>query len=684
MKRQALADKVMVLGVDGLDPRFTRKLIDAGKLPALKKLSEQGAQRHDLVLLGSNPTVTPPQWTTLAVGCHPNVHGITQFHKHNPDNFEKTLYNVDSRNCKAEPIWNCTAEAGKKTLVLHWPGSSWPPTSDSENLYVVDGTSPGAVGMSTMQIDSEIIFGATVDTDMTSFMPRAVTDAVEPCVIRGLNLDEADENTRIKGAGKLVEKGAGGSMYIYDAHGGYSIPDGGINLSYDAAKSKIKDASGWEQAPVDAKECIVVSYGGLVRRPALILKNEDGVYDHVEVYKSKKETTPLATLYKYKMVYGIVDDGYDAYNDDRKTTAGRNMMLLDIAEDGTSIKIFLSAAYDLEYDGVFHPKYLHKALIENAGPFPPSCQFWKPDYDLFESMLGCWDGVADWMSRAIHYMVDKEGIEAVFSHYHAVDLEGHTIVRYLADHGRSRYTPDVYEEWMTRIYQQTDNYIATFLHYLDEGWTIIVTSDHGLVSPEHEPGTLGDMCGTLIIPEMEKLGYTVMKKDENGNNTKEVDWSKTRAVAQQGNDIFINLKGKNGGRGIVDPADKYELEEQIMTDLYGLRDEKTGKRVIALALRNKDAIQLGYGGETAGDIFYATAEGYQFDHCDALSSSWGVHETSVSPIFIAAGKGLKKGFETDRVIRQIDVAPTISILLGCRFPAQCEGAPAYQIFEEEI
>ena len=185
---------------------------------------------------------------------------------------------------------------------------------------------------------------------------------------------------------------------------------------------------------------------------------------------------------------------------------------------------------------------------------------------------------------------------------------------------------------------------------------------------------------------MSELGYTVLKKDENGNDLKEVDWSKTKAVAQQGNDIFINIKDPNinGGRGIVDPKDKYEVEEQIITDLYGYKSPETGKRVIALALRKKDAILLGYGGETAGDIFFATAEGYNYDHCDPLSTCYGEGETSASPIFIAAGKGLKQGFETDRIIRQVDVAPTISVLLGCRFPAQCEGAPAYQIFSEEV
>ena len=51
--------------------------------------------------------------------------------------------NFDSTKCHAEQMWNVTAEAGKKTLVWHWPGSAWPPSSDSENLHVVDGTSPG-------------------------------------------------------------------------------------------------------------------------------------------------------------------------------------------------------------------------------------------------------------------------------------------------------------------------------------------------------------------------------------------------------------------------------------------------------------------------------------------------------------------------------------------------------------
>ena len=58
-------------------------------------------------------------------------------------------------------------------------------------------------------------------------------------------------------------------------------------------------------------------------------------------------------------------------------------------------------------------------------------------------------------------------------------------------------------------------------------------------------------------------------------------------------------------------------------------------------------------------------------------------EEGVTPIFIAAGKGFKEGYECERIIRQADVAPTAAYMLGVRMPAQVEGAVAYQILENQ-
>lgn len=69
---------------------------------------------------------------------------------------------------------------------------------------------------------------------------------------------------------------------------------------------------------------------------------------------------------------------------------------------------------------------------------------------------------------------------------------------------------------------------------------------------------------------------------------------------------------------------------------------------------------------------------------DSLATQRGYFDTSVSPIFIAAGSGIKEGYFTERVIRQVDVAPTLAALGGVRMPHECEGAPAYQILSEEF
>ena len=119
MLQKALAEKLMLIGIDGLDPRFTRHLVDMGKLPNIEKLIKRGSCRHDLAMVGAMPTVTPPMWTTLATGAYPGTHGITCFFRASEEDLDKIAYNFDSRLCKAEQLWNVFAEAGKKTLVWH-------------------------------------------------------------------------------------------------------------------------------------------------------------------------------------------------------------------------------------------------------------------------------------------------------------------------------------------------------------------------------------------------------------------------------------------------------------------------------------------------------------------------------------------------------------------------------------
>ena len=99
--KTAFSEKILVLGIDGMDPNLTKRFIEEGIMPNTKKLVELGAQREDLHMLGGMPTVTPPMWTTLATGANPSTHGITDFWNQDHNHLDKMVYGLDSRKCLA-------------------------------------------------------------------------------------------------------------------------------------------------------------------------------------------------------------------------------------------------------------------------------------------------------------------------------------------------------------------------------------------------------------------------------------------------------------------------------------------------------------------------------------------------------------------------------------------------------
>ena len=673
-------NKVLVLGVDGMDPMITKKYLDMGLLPNLKKIVDRGAQREDLVLLGNVPTVTPPMWTTLATGALPATHGITDFWVQDPDDMEKFIFALNSELCKSELLWNVTAESGLKTLIWHWPGSSWPPSSKSENLHVVGGTNPGSINQDIARTEFEkMILGSEGYTEM-GFEGHVGTKGGAGCVVsemdqlvgkkRSTMFDDIVEGSDEKRSDKLLMDESESEMAQL------------IAVLPDLYRVPIKPASNWANAPKGAKEATILLSDGLVRRLALLVPNENGVYDSLALYKSKKDSEPLWIIKVGEYIENYIDESLKA--DGRRFMTNRSVKLVEMAPDGSNFNLWVSMALDINQDKQFHPKSLYDDIVKNVGYVATTSLIASINPDLFkEVVIESWDHYMEWAGNALHYMVTEKDYDVVFSHVHNLDGVAHQFYFFIKPQEYWTYEPGtekVYEKMMQYMYEQTDRYFAKFIHLLDEGWNIMIVSDHGLMIEENKPPLLGEMIG-INIPVMEELGYTVMKKDENGNNLREIDWSKTTAIASRAYHIWINLKGRTD-HGIVDPADKYELERKIIDDLYAYRDHRTGKRIVGIALRNKDAAIIGMNGPESGDIVYVLDEGFNRVHADSLPTHVGYGDTSVSPIFIAAGDGLKQGYKTNRVIRIADVAPTIATLLGVRMPADCEGAPVYQILAD--
>lgn len=571
LKRAAAADKLLLLGIDGLDPRLTKKYVNMGLMPNVKKYIEHGACREDLVMLGAHPTVTPPMWTTLATGCYANVHGITGFFRCGED-IDLVGYNFDSRNCHAEQLWNVFAEEGRKTLVFHWPGSSWPPSSDSPNLTVVDGSSPGAVGMSVAEIEKEFLVAANEEQKVLKYIPKAPIEASAACVVTNLELDHSSENVDLLANVGKNRSNNNRTLITSKAQ----MCTAATEDTLDIVQSPIKPATGWANAPEGAKEFTILLSKGIIRRPALIIRNEQGIYDMAVIYKNKKDEKPLAVLPLGKMVAEIIDE---CFVDDKKYEVNRNMKLLKMEPAGKHLTIYISSAMDIHNDSVYHPKRIFKELTEHVGYPTPTSLLGRQDAMLItDCMLDNWYIGADWQAAAIHHLIESEKLDVVFSHFHSVDIEEHEFIKHMADRPFNRNPVSVAQKWMEDLYVQADYYLGKFLHYLEEGWTIIIMSDHGQVAPAHDIPLLIEASG-VSIPYMEQMGFTKTKMNEKGEL--EIDWTQTKAILQREGHIYLNIKGRNKHGdidGIVDPNDQYALEEEIMTKLYELKDPETGVR----------------------------------------------------------------------------------------------------------
>lgn len=112
--------RVLVLGIDSLDPDVIALLVSEGKMPNFAKLRKEGAFGR---LRSSEPILSPIIWTTIATGKPPTEHGIGDFAIVNEKTGERVP--VTSQMRQVDAIWNILTAAGKSVGVVGW-WATWP------------------------------------------------------------------------------------------------------------------------------------------------------------------------------------------------------------------------------------------------------------------------------------------------------------------------------------------------------------------------------------------------------------------------------------------------------------------------------------------------------------------------------------------------------------------------------
>jgi predicted AlkP superfamily phosphohydrolase/phosphomutase len=127
--------KVIVIGLDGLEPKITEAMLVAGELPNLARLKEQGGYSR---IRTTYPAQTPVAWSTFSTGTNPGGHGIFDFLSRDPKTYLPILglSRYEQKNAfvppkvvnqrRGTPMWELLSNAGIPSTIIRCP-CTYPP-----------------------------------------------------------------------------------------------------------------------------------------------------------------------------------------------------------------------------------------------------------------------------------------------------------------------------------------------------------------------------------------------------------------------------------------------------------------------------------------------------------------------------------------------------------------------------
>lgn len=629
--RAGSTKKVIVIGVDGMDPRLSQKMMNAGKLPNFAKLRKLGGFRP----LG---TSTPPQtavaWSSFINGAGPGSHGIFDFIHRHPEKQCLPFFSL----AKTVPGEGYLKVGKHKVSLDFWPFNHKRPATLLQRKGTPFWDYLDEAGIHSTFYDLPCNYPASPSK---YGYHKCLSGMGVPDLLGGYGTyqhfaEDGPVKTKNEGGGKR-------SRLLFENESAVAKLIGPTDSSLISPEPTIIDFAVHRDS--QAKAAIVEIQNHKIplkegQWSSWIKLEFDMLYPtkniHIICRFYLQEVTPNFRLY-------VTPINADPSNSAIKITEPPKF----IKKISNKLGLFYTTGFQED----------HKALSNKV--FTDAEFAFQTDIVLQERL------------NLLEYALENYDDGLLFFYFSSTDLQAH-MFWWDSDEKHPTRSPENARKYfghIEQLYSKMDSVIGNILKRYGDQAQIIVMSDHGFANFKRQFN---------LNSWLRDNGY--IQPADCTSIMNDADWSETTAYALGINGLYLNLQGREQ-YGIVSPGkEREELIEKLITELEAVRDTD-GRRVIrkvhrtdkvytgpetALApdmivgyYRNYRAAWANMLGDMTKEVLFDNNHAWSADHCmDALEV----------PGVVFSNKPI-----TSEAPSLIDLAPSILTEFGLKIPSSMQG-----------
>lgn len=681
--------KVIVLGFDGVDARYTEKWMNEGKLPNMAKLRAAGTFHP---LLPTVPAQTPVSWSTFSTGIDPGRTGIFDFLRRDPKTYLPVFAAFDEVE---EPVGfgdrNPAAGAGAVfalfllvSLILFARRRK---VSGAIVMLVGAGLAAGAFVLVDRYVPDQRP-GVVNRRQGTPFWDVAANAGKKATVIHvpvTFPATDFHEGHMLSGLGVPDMSGRVGKPFYFTSE--LDFKRGGDSNEFSIEVVQLEDNKGVIETKIQGPPNKLFGDPPYISAPMTITVADDR--NSVEIAVSGKKYVLRPGEWT-----GWADFEFE-FNPLIKVHGVSRFHLISVQPE---VKIYLSP---INFDPralppgfrISTPVKWAPEVAKQHGVFKTIG--WQIDTwaisEGFATERIFWDDM-EWTVAQSRKMFDaflQRDDDLIVQAFEFPDRVAHVFWR-VVDPKHPAYDAKLAAEWgdaLLKSYQLMDEIVGDAMRAAErKDALLIVASDHGFASfrKNIHYNTWLVLNGYMTL----KSGVQVKDRDlemlfDQGQFWENVDWSKTKAYAMGLGEIYINVAGREA-QGIVKPGAEYDaLKKELQERLVAMVDPATGEHPVRRVL-SREQIYRKFDPNMIPDLFAMNNDGYRVSWQTSLGgvpkeifdenkAVWSGDHCSVDPEIVKGIFFINRKLTGGREPYIGDIYPTVLSALGVKPPYELDG-----------